>query len=226
MRSVFTAGAKSFVFGFAIVVFFTLNQRVARADTVVINGLTVGSYNNSIFLSPSATLLGLTFNGTTFPNPIAIADTSAPSFSFLSSNLTLGSFTLTGAPATYTGNTFGLQLTFSFVNAPLLDIEPSSLQFPSFTSSLIGTVQSAANGSLIIDFNNAPTVFTVTLDGNVISTFSVIIDDVIIQPGQTVNIVSTVSQTSAVPEPTTLLMLSVGLAGVATAVRKRRKTSL
>ncbi len=163
MGSVFTAATKSFVFGVAFVVFLTLNQEVARADTVVINGLTVGSYNNSIFLSPSATLLGLTFNGTTFPNPIAIADTSAPSFSFNSSNLTLGSFTLTGDPATYTGNTFWLQLTFSFVNAPLLDIEPISLQFPQFPSSVLGTVQSAANGSLIIDFNNAPVVFSVTL---------------------------------------------------------------
>lgn len=59
MRSVFTAATKSFVFGFAIVLFLTLNQAVARADTVVINGLTVGSYINSIFLTPSATLLGL-----------------------------------------------------------------------------------------------------------------------------------------------------------------------
>jgi hypothetical protein len=217
-------GARSLVFAFAIVVFLTLNQRVARAETVVINGLTVGSFNNSIFLAPSATLLGLTFNGTTFPNPIATADTSAPSFSFLSSNLILGSFTLTGDPATYTGNTFWLQLTYSFVNAPLLDIEPTSLQFPSFPSSLIGTVQSAANGSLLVDFNNAPVVFAVTLGGNLISTFTVTIDDVIIQPGQTVNIVSTVNQTSAVPEPMTLVMLSAGLAGMGTAIRKRRKT--
>lgn len=61
-----------------------------------------------------------------------------------------------------------------------------------------------------------------TLGGNDISRFSVTIDDVIIQPGQTVNIVSTVSQTSEIPEPTTLLLLSTGLAGVGSAVRKRR----
>jgi hypothetical protein len=141
MRSVCTAAIKSFGFGLAIVIFLTLNHKVAQADTVVINGLTVGAYNNSIFLSPSATLLGLTFNGTTFPNPIAIADTSAPSFSFNSSNLILGSFTLTGNPATYTGNTFALRLTPSHVNAPLLDIEPISMQFSQPPFGVVGTIQ-------------------------------------------------------------------------------------
>ena len=222
MRSVFTAGAKSLVFGFAMIVFLTLNQGVARAETVTIHGLSIGSFNSSIFFNANATLHGLTFNGTTFPNPIATADISAPSFSLFGSTLNLGTFTLTGDPATYTGNTFAIQLTFAHSNAPLLIITGSS--FPSFPASLTGTVQSSSDGSLLIDFNNAPSVFTVTLDGNVIHIFSLVVDDIIIQPGQTVNIISTVNQSSAVPEPTTLLMLSAGLAGVGTAIRKRRKT--
>jgi hypothetical protein len=85
---------------------------------------------------------------------------------------------------------------------------------------LTGTVQSLADGSLIIDFNNAPSVFSVFLDGVQIGTFIITVEDIIIQPGQTVNVVGT-----AVPEPATLLMLSTGLAAIGSVVRKRWKTN-
>jgi len=63
-------------------------------------------------------------------------------------------------------------------------------------------------------------VFTVSVDGNQIGSFSLALDDIRILSGQTVDAVGT---TAAVPEPATLLLLSTGLAGVGTAVWKRRK---
>ena len=224
MKSLFTAGAKSLVLAFAFVVFLTLTQSVAQAETLLIHGLTVGSFNGSIFMSPTNTLNGLTFNGTSFPNPIAVADTDVPSFSLLLSEMNLGSFTLTNDPATYTGNTFALQLTFSFSSSgPLPPLNIVGGSQPSFTANLIGTITSTPDGFVHIDFNNAPSVFTVTFDGIVINTFSLIINDVFIPPGETRSILSTV-QASEIPEPATLLMLSAGLAGVGAAIRKRPKT--
>lgn len=229
MRSLFTAGAKSLVLAFAFVVFLTLTQAVAQAETLLIHGLTVGSFNGSVFMHPTNSLNGLTFNGTMFPNPIAVAETTVPSFTlFPTTEMGLGSFTLTNDPATYTGNTFGLQFTFSFSSvgpgAPPLSIFTTS--FPSFSANLIGTITSTPDGFVHIDFNNAPKVFTVTFDGVVISTFTLVINDIFIPPGETRSILSAVSvQTSNIPEPATLLMLGAGLAGVGAAIRKKRKTS-
>ena len=216
MRNAFKAGAKSLLMASTLVMVMALSQGVAQADTVTITGITLGSFSGGFSSNP--TLLGLTFNGTSFPNPIGTVDTNTASFSLAGPNINLGSFTLTGDPATYTGNTFALQLTFTFPAppTPLLIVGASQ---PSFTSSLTGTVQSLADGSLIIDFDNAPSVFTVLLDGIQIGTFSITVNDIVIQPGQTVNVVGT-----AVPEPATLLMLSSGLAAIGTAIRKRRKT--
>lgn len=216
MRNAFATGAKALLIGSTLVIFMALSEGVARADTVTITGITLGSFSGGFSSNP--TLLGLTFNGTSFPNPIGTVDTNTASFSLAGPNINLGSFTLTGDPATYTGNTFALQLTFTFPAppTPLLIVGASQ---PSFTSSLTGTVQSLADGSLTIDFDNSPSVFSVFLDGIQIGTFSITVNDIVIQPGQTANIVGT-----AVPEPATLLMLSTGLAAIGTAVRKRRKT--
>ena len=214
MRNAFTVGAKSLLIGFTVAIFIALSHGVARADTVTITGITLGSFSGGFSSNP--TLLGLTFNGTSFPNPIGTVDTNTASFSLAGPNISLGSFTLTGDPATYTGNTFALQLTFTFPSPPVPLLIVGASQ-PSFTSSLTGTVQSLADGSLTIDFDNAPSVFSVFLDGVQIGTFSITVGDIIIKSGQTVNVVGT-----AVPEPATLLLLSTGLAAIGSVYRKRR----
>ena len=229
MRSVFTAGANSFVIGFAIFIFITMNQGVARAETVTFDWNSFGSFNGGP-ISSSATLLGLTFNGSSSPIPIATVDTTASTFSLASSTFNFGSFTLIGDPATLAGNTFQLVLVMTFPPVPgfpAISLVGSTLSVTSVGAS----IQSSSDGSLTIDFSNNPLVFPLfvntfdvgpplTVTGTQIGSFSLTLNDINIQPGQTVNVFGNVA---AIPEPATLLMLSTGLAGVGAAVWKRRK---
>ena len=212
------AARKYFVFGFVLVLFTALNQGVARADTVEFHGSTLGAFNSPPF-SSNPTLFGLSHNSPSFPNLIATLDSSIPNLTLAGPSVNLGSFTLTGAPANYSGNTFALQLTLSFL-APPFPVTVTSPTQPSFSAALSGSVQNAADGSVLIDFDNTPAIFSVFMDGNLIGTFSITVADVTIKPGETVNLVGTASE---VPEPATIVMLGAGLAGMGTAIRKRRK---
>lgn len=211
MRSVFTAGARYFVIGFAIVIFLTMNQAVARADIVTFQGTTDGSFNSTGF-SSNPTLLGLTFNGTTFP--IGTVDTNTSSLLLAGSTINIGSFTLTGNFPTSTSNTFTLRFVVTFPPSVVGRTQPSAF---AREANLIGL----PDGSVIIDFlHNDPIILTVEINQQLIESFSLIIDDIRIQPGQTVALLGAVAP---VPEPMTLLMLSTGLAGVGAGIWKRRK---
>ena len=210
MRSVFTAAAKFFLLSFALIILMTMNQGVARADTVTFQGTTDGAFNSSGFSSP-ATLFGLTFTGTNFP--IGTVDTSTSSLSLLSPTINLGSFTLTGNFPTSPLNTFSLRLVITFPPGVVGRTQPSAIAEEAFI--LVST-----DGSLTIDlFSNEPIPFSVEVNGIGIASFSLTIDDIRIEPGQTVAVIGTVAP---VPEPATLLMLGTGLAGVGGAVWKRR----
>ncbi len=212
MKSFSTGEAKCFALAFAMLIFMIMNQGVARAETVTFQGTTDGAFNSTGF-SPNPTLLGLTFNGTTFP--IGTVDTNASSLSLLAPTINLGSFRLTGNFPNSTVNTFALRLVITFPVSVDGRTQPSAI---AQEANLIGS----PDGSVTVDFfDNDPIPFVVEVNGIQIASFSLTIDDIHIQPGQTVALVGEVAP---VPEPMTLLMLGTGLAGMGTAVWNRRKT--
>ena len=120
---------------------------VAKADEVLITGSTAGCFGAACAPGASGTVLGLTYNSSTFNGTTAAG--------FLGLNTTastpnvdnLGSFTLTTAPNTY-NTPFTLQVTFT---APQ-GISGSNIA--TFTATVTGTVISDTIGGVFIDFNN------------------------------------------------------------------------
>jgi hypothetical protein len=195
---------------------FSLIQSVQAAE-VRIAGYTNGAFNTgtppNTSATQTATLLGLTYVNSTFDG------TTAGGFRGIGGNPTappaqsvnnLGSISLATTPATYTGNTFTLRVTFT---APQ-GITGSNTT--TFTATLTGTVISDNSGGVLLDFNNTPILFTFndtnceanptgaipgqqTTCGNGSFLFSV--NDVSIDPGQTVAITGQI--TSAQQSPIT-----------------------
>jgi len=211
MKNIFTAAARFFLPCIATVIFMTVNQGVARADTITFQGTTDAVFNSMGF-SSNPTLLGLTFNGANFP--IGTVDTSAVTLSLVGPTITIGSFTLAGNFPNSPGNTFGLRFVVTFPAGVDGRTQPSAF----FQEANILT---SPDGSVTIDFLfNDPIPFVVEVNGIQIASFALTIPDIHIEPGQTVAVVGTLED---VPEPATLLLLGSGLAGVGAAVWKRRK---
>ena len=177
------------------------------------SGCTPGTTN-----SPASALLtgsGLTYDNSTFDVVSAggVAGLGTQGQSTPAANVNnLGSWILTGAPFSYTGNSFTLRVSFT---APPGTTPSSAL----FTSTLTGNVVSTDNGGLFIDFDNTPRNFT--FSGG---TFNLIVNDVSLTPMGTPSPVASTGfiNVTSVPEPETYALFLAGLGAVGFMVRRRK----
>lgn len=181
----------------------------ASAAETFFQGSTDGCFGVACSAASTATTGGLTFRDSTF------SGTTASGFLGIGASVgtpnlnNLGSFTLTGDPATYTGTTFELLV---FFTQPA-GTSPSSRRISSL---LTGTVMADATGGIFVDFDNNAQNFT--FNGG---SFTFSVNDVSLLAGQSAPITGTIIAQSAVPEPGTWAMMLMGFGAIGLGMRRR-----
>lgn len=207
----------SAVLGFVL----TFGAATAKADIVVVTGVNNQGTDN-VLLNPATNVLTVT--GTVGQNNLLVNFTSASGSHLLNANPS-GQATVSGG----TGNTALTQLTFSLANNATFTRAVFNINAATSGSVLIHVEGVNITGGFFEDTftvdANGQNFFTVTaINGQLIRSISLTaINGAVFQDVRQVrlgggNIVANI------PEPSTMLLLGTGLAGIIAEVRKRRKT--
>ncbi|MCP9496504.1 MAG: PEP-CTERM sorting domain-containing protein [Pyrinomonadaceae bacterium MAG19_C2-C3] len=213
MTTLISGTIKTFALCFIALVCLTLTQVEARADEVTVSGTTTGSFSNPAGISfTPGSFTATTANGVAVIGGNTSTTTNGSNF---------GAITLPDGNTSFDGRTFTLVVT---VTAPagITGGNPAT-----FNATLTGTItNNPRGGGVIVTFTNPSQSFTFN-NGTTSGAFSLTVQNVFVFPGQTAEIRGILqgSQTGAIPEPATLILLGTGLTGVAARIRKRRKNA-